>query len=122
MQDYFDPKDEMLLANVDALAEYLEDENKKEQVINPDRMTEFIRAIKILMSITQNKKIKVSYRVNEPYIGMGTVSLVGKSIAGLNEEVFSGVASTASNIDVFPRDDGTVQCDLTFHGLTNLIE
>lgn len=122
MQDYFDCNDESFLADIDALAEYLEEDNNKNKIMNPAKVAQFADAFKIISEITKNSKIKVSYKINEPYIGVGTISLMSRNISGINEEAFYNAAASASNIDIFPKDDGVVQCNLTFHGLANIIE
>ena len=91
------------------------------QVVNKERLMEFAQALSIIMEITKGKKINVSYKMNEPLKWVSSISLISRHITGLDEEKFSNAMKLASNVEVYPKTDGTVQCNLTFNGMTNLI-
>ena len=53
---------------------------------------------------------------------MGSVTLCGKNIVFKNPEWFVKVVEYASNFEVYPKIDGTIEMNFTFHGLTTSVE
>ena len=68
--------------------------------------------------LTKGTNAKVTYALNEPYKSMGSVSIVGKELTFSNPKWFMIAVRLASNFNVYPKTNGTVQMDFTFHGLT----
>jgi hypothetical protein len=50
------------------------------------------------------------------------VSVTGKDLLFRKTEWFMKEVELASNFEVYPKTDGTVQMNFTFHGLTKPIE
>lgn len=76
----------------------------------------------MLKYLTKGTKAKVTYALHEPYKSMGVVSVVGSDLLFRNTEWFMKAVELASNFEVYPKTDGTVQMDFTFHGLTRAID
>lgn len=112
----------MLDGIVNAVGECVKDENRRTSIINPYRIQMFIYTYKMLKFLCKGTKSKVTYELHEPYTSMGVVSVTGKELVFRKPEWFVKAVEFASNIDVYPKTDGTVQIDFTFHGLTNAIE
>lgn len=63
------------------------------------------------------EKATVSYELNAPFKSMGYVSLVGKSVDVFEPEIFACATKLADNVEMYPKTDGTVQINFSFHGL-----
>lgn len=96
-------------------------DDNKPAVINPERIQQLLYTYKIVKYLTKGTKAKVSYTLHEPYKSMGYVSVTGSSIQFGNTEWFLKAVELASNFEVFPKTDGTVEMNFTFHGLTKMI-
>lgn len=111
--------EEAIDAIVHAVGEQIEQEERKTAIINPTKLKQIAFTYKALRYMT---KAKVTYKLHEPYRSMGSVSVVGKNISFSHPEWFRGIAEMASNVEIYPKTDGTVQMTFTFHGLVNTIE
>lgn len=78
-------------------------------------------AYKALRFITNGKDVDVIYELNKPYTSMGSISIIGKEIIITSPKMFARVAEMASNFEVYPKTDGTVQMNFTFHNLTRKV-
>lgn len=87
-------------------------------VMNPKRLKQIEFVYKTMKYIVKGKELKVSYELNQPYTSMGSVSIVGKEIRVTNPALFLRASGFASNLEIYPKTDGTVQMDFTFHNLT----
>lgn len=67
---------------------------------------------------TSSEDAVITSALNEPFNGMGVISVIGDDISFDSPSAFSACAKLASNIDVYSRTDGHVRIDFTFHGLT----
>lgn len=119
--------DEEVEMMIDSLITGLAAEKNKDEskisVINPHRIQQALYTYKVLKYLMKsNKEAKVSYELHKPYQSMGSVSVFGKNLVFRKPEWFMKAVELANNFDVYPKTDGTVQMDFTFHGLTNTIE
>lgn len=115
--------EEMLNAEIDAIAESAEVENNKTGIVNPDRIQQVLYTYKVAKLLTKGVKgAKVSYKLYEPYKSMGVVSVSGKNLIFKKSNWFIKAVELADNFEVYPKTDGTVQMNFTFHGLTKTIE
>lgn len=97
-------------------------EDSKTAIINPYRVQQVIYTYKLLKYITKKTDAKVTCNLYEPYKSMGMVSVVGSNLLFKNTKWFIKAVEFASNFEVYPKTDGTVQINFTFHGLTMAIE
>lgn len=87
-------------------------------IVNPERLKCIALAYKIIKYLIKGKNVKFAYDIHEPYTSMGSISVVGRELKVENPTLFVKVVKLASNFEVYPRTDGTVQMDFTFHKLT----
>lgn len=113
---------EMLGNLTDLISEQAAQEDCKTAIINPMKVKMVLCAYKLLKYITKGSKVKVTYELNKPYKSMGSITVVGKELSFSKSEWFVAAAKLASNVNVYPKTNGTVQMDFTFHGLTTTIE
>ena len=109
---------------LDSLTDLIEVQNEGSStaIINPRKVQAVLYTYKVLKYLTKGTGAKVSYALNEPYKSMGSVSICGKDLTFSNPKWFMVAVKLASNFNVYPKTNGTVQMDFTFHGLTITLE
>lgn len=110
--------DEMILA----LAEDAERDEERMSLLNLDAKRLMTASFLALKNAVAGDTVKVTYHLHEPYISMGFISVTGKNVLIKDSKMFSAISQLASNLEVFPKTDGTIQINLTFHGLTEHID
>lgn len=121
----FSSKEEMERALdelLDALKDNIEADDKKTTVLDGLKLKQIQFAYSVLQYITRGTDAKVSYKLNEPFKTMGSVSVEGPMLEFDCPEWFSRVAEFASNTEVYPLAKNRVRLTFTFHGLTKPIE
>lgn len=101
-----------------SFAEDIEADEDRTAFLNIAKQKQIGIAYAGLKHILKGVGTKVTYKLHEPYKSMGVVSVVGEKPEFVRGDVFSKIARLASNVDIYPRVDGSVQIDFTFHGLT----
>ena len=114
--------EEMLDNLVTTIGDEAAADDSQTAIINPYRIQQVLYTYKVLKYLTKGTKAKVTYALHEPYKSMGVVSVVGSDLLFRNTEWFMKAVELASNFEVYPKTDGTVQMDFTFHGLTRAID
>ena len=107
-----------LWETIDDLAEMIDDEESRPAVINNDMVERLMDTYDIIKKITYGTGVNVSYKINEPFKSMGSVSVTGKSVDIMNISGFIGAIRMASNFEAYPKSSGDICMTLTFHGLT----
>lgn len=108
-----------LISAVGAQAKY---EDMETQMINPYRIQEILYTYKVLKYLTRGSKAKVTYELHKPYKSMGYVSVSDKNLSFKNMKWFLKAVELSSNFEVYPKTNGTIQMNFTFHGLTKIIK
>lgn len=107
---------------IDGLRPDIDDEDSKVTVLNTFRLRQIQFAYAALKYITRDMDVAVSYKLNEPYKTMGSISVEGESLEFDKPEWFARVAEFASNTEVYPLTKNRVRLTFTFHGLTKPVE
>lgn len=97
-------------------------EDNRTQIVNPIKMQHILYTLKILKYLTKGSGAKVTYELYEPFRSMGSVTIRGKDITFSKPEWFMKAVELSANFEVYPRTDGTVEMNFTFHGLTMPVE
>lgn len=88
---------------------------------NPDvdkaRICQILYSYLALRHITKGRNVKVEYKLFEPSKNMGDISVIGRRVDYHDSKVFRTVTSFATNFEVYPKTNGTVQLNFTFHKL-----
>lgn len=113
---------EMMDSIVLSMAEQADEEDKGNAINNPKKIKMVLETYKALSKIAKGKGVKVGFRINEPYRSMASVSVVGKDIVFSDTETFYAAARLASNLDIYPKTDGTIKMDFTFHDITLMLD
>lgn len=118
-----DEVEQMLDSIVTTVAEEVVIDDSKTSIINPYKIQQVLYTYKVLKYLMKGtKKAKVSYELHEPFRSMGSVSVVGKNLVFRKPEWFMKAVELANNFEVYPKTDGTIQMNFTFHGLTKPLE
>lgn len=104
------------------VGEMIELDESKDAVINPIKYQQIRFVYMIMKYITKNQNVTVSYKLNEPYRSMGSVTVEGKEILFMQSDWFSRAFQFASNVDIYSLINGNVRVTFTFHGLVKNIE
>lgn len=96
--------------------------DNKTSIVVPNKIEQVLYTYKLLKYVTKGTDAQVTYELYQPYKSMGSVSVTGSNINFTNTEWFIKAAELASNVDIYPKTNGKVTVDFTFHGLTKSIE
>ena len=107
---------------IEEVAEAIQAEEQGIVFTNPRKMKDLMVVYKLMKYITSGKRLKITYEINKPYKTMAFVSIIGKDLKFSHPQWFVMATKIASNVDIFPRVDGTVQIDFTFNGFANRID
>lgn len=107
---------------LEMISQEIEDDEEKTTMLNLQKYKQIQFAYSMLKYLTRGSDAVVSYKLNEPFKTMGSVSVEGKSIEFYNSEWFARVAEFASNTEVYPLAKNRVRLTFTFHGLTKAID
>lgn len=104
-------------------AKMIAEDESKSSVINPDKTKNLLNTYKLMKYLMKdNKKAKVTCEFNEPFNSMGSVGVTGRRLNFRKPEWFMKAVELSDNFEVYPKADGTVQMNFTFHGLTIPVE
>lgn len=119
-------REEDLTSALDALTEMFRQAQGNEKdipaVAVPARYAQMEFAYKALKFLTQGTSAKVSYELNEPFRGVGSVIVEGKELSFGSSKWFTRAAEFTDNLEVYPMTNGKVCMALTFYGLTKNME
>ena len=104
------------------IGERIEKEENLLSIVNPEKIKQISYAYGVLKHMLEGTKAKISCTLNEPFKSMGCISITGKNLSFNKIASFIIACEQASNVDIFPKTNGTVQIDFTFHGLTLTLE
>lgn len=120
----FDSEEEAMASVDEIMMEIANDISGDEagtSVIIPERAKQIETVYKSLLLIAKGKNVDVTYEMNAPYTSMGSVSITGREIIITNPVLFAKVAEMASNFEIYPKTNGTVQMNFTFHNITRKV-
>ena len=97
-------------------------EDNRTAVINPYKIQQVLYTYKVLKYLTKGTDAKVSYELHSPFKSMGSVTITGKNLIFRKSEWFMKAVELSANFEVYPKTNGTVEMNFTFHGLTKPID
>lgn len=110
--DFMSTHDVTMLANLSV------ERAQKNPKADSQRIYHVLYTFYLLRTLLNGQKdVKISYELFSPYDTMGIVSVVGAQLSFANSELFMKALGLANNFEVYPKTDGTLQMDFTFHGL-----
>lgn len=83
----------------------------------PEKEEQVKNVYEVMKKISKGEDLDIRYGLHDPFPSLGYVSFEGKSIEIKDPLVFSEVSKCAANLNIYPKTNGKVCLDLTFHGL-----
>ncbi len=106
-----------------SLGEQIEAGHAKTSIINIRQIQKVSYVYKVMKYLTKGQSgVKVERALHAPYHSIGYVSVVGKHLTFRKPEWFMRAVEFSNNFEIYPKTNGTVQMNFTFHGLTTPIE
>lgn len=105
-----------------AVGGLIEAQESRPSIMDTQRMAQFQEACRILQKVADDTGALMTYTPHGPYQSMGYISLCGADLIFEGPAELAKAAALASNVEIYPKTDGTVQMDFTFHGLTRPIQ
>ena len=94
---------------LEMISQEIEDDEEKTTMLDLQKYKQIQFAYSMLKYLTRGSDAVVSYKLNEPFKTMGSVSVDGKTIEFHNPEWFARVAEFASNTEVYPLSKNKVR-------------
>lgn len=107
---------------VEGMQDMVAEDEGKTTIINPLRLAQIKFTYSVMKYLTRDTDAEVTYKLNEPFKTMGSVSVEGKVLEFAGSKWFARAAEFASNTEVYPLAKNYVRLTFTFHGLTAPIE
>ena len=107
---------------IESVKQELEDDEEKTTMLDIYKFKQIQFAYFVLKYLTRGSNVIISYKLNEPFQTMGSVSVEGEVIEFCEPEWFARVAEFASNTEVYSLAKNKVRITFTFHGLTKSID
>ena len=107
---------------VEGMQDMVAEDEGKTTIINPLRLAQIKFTYSVMKYLTRDTDAEVTYKLNEPFKTMGSVSVEGKVLEFEGSKWFARAAEFASNTEVYPLAKNRVRLTFTFHGLTAPIE
>lgn len=104
-------------AFVECLREEMDDGKRHISIINPIRVKEVRYVFDLIKKAVEKDGVTVTCDI-EPHLSIGYVSITGKNIRFSRPRYFEAAAKIASNVEIYPKTDGTIQVNFTFHNVT----
>ena len=117
-----DEVEEMLDSLVTEMGNEAMMEDNKTSIVNPFKIQQVLYTYKVMKYLVKGTNTRVSYVLHKPYRSMGRVQVVGMELSFRKPDWFMKAVALANNFEVYPKTDGTVQMNFTFHSLTEPIE
>ena len=107
--------DETLIA---CIGQDIWNEEMQTTILHATRLRQLQFSYTVLRYLTQEKPVKVSYKLYEPFKTMGSISAEGRELSFDKPEWFARAAEFADNTELYPLANGNVRLTFTFHNLT----
>ena len=107
---------------VEGMQDMVAEDEGKTTIINPLRLAQIKFTYSVMKYLTRDTDAEVTYKLNEPFKTMGSVSVEGKVLEFAGSKWFARAAEFASNTEVYPLAKNRVRLTFIFHGLTAPIE
>ena len=99
------------------LSEKLLKQGETVSILSPEGIERFSKLYNAIQATLKKNGAKISYGINEPFIGSGFIRIIGRQIVFSDASVFAKYAKLATNFEVYPRVDGNICMAFSFDGL-----
>ena len=118
----FDEEFDFLDEFVDSVKDEILEDESKTKLLDPLKMKEMQFVYAVLKRYVEGNDIQLSYKLNEPFSSMGSVTIKGEDFIFPEPKWIARAIEFASNVEVYPLVSGKVCMTFTFHGLAKPIE
>lgn len=88
--------------------------------VNSERISQVLYVYEVMKLLTGGRKgKKVTYKLNKPFKGMGSVGVTCKKIDFTDSDAFKEIVKLSNNFEVYPKVNGSLQMNFTFYGILN---
>ncbi len=87
-------------------------------IVNPVRCKMLAEVYKVLADNLRGNGIKMSYEMHQPLNNMAYIHVIAPSIRFKNTEEVIDALHAADTVGVYAKNDGRVEMEVTFHGIT----
>ena len=127
MDDEYDMTDEEIEEAFDSLIECCKESagmfaGDYISVTDPAKAEAIRSAYELLKRLMKGTSAEVTLALNSPFKSMAYIRITGDNLIFKNPKLIAAVSKMASNINIYPKVDGTAQFDFTFNGITETIE
>ena len=98
------------------------DEENKPMLLNPTRLTQMQFVYAVLKKYALVNDAIVTYKLNEPFTSMGSVTIEGEDFILSSPKWFARAAEMASNVEIYTLVNGNIRITFTFHEYAKLIQ
>jgi len=105
-----------------SLKQMIDDDEKRAAIINPFKVRGINASYEVLKKMLRGSGASVNMSIGDHYKSMGTITIIGKEMVFSEPRLLAAIMKTASNTDIYPKTDGTIVIDITYHGITTPIE
>lgn len=112
----------MLDSIVFTVGEAIIEDESKAAILSQNKYRQMQFTYAVLKYLLKGCDASLSYKLNQPFKSMGSITVEGSNLKFTNAEWFSRAAEFSSNVDIYPLTNGKVRIEFTFHGLTVAIE
>lgn len=102
---------------IEAIGTVLDRLSQVPMALNHERLQQFSEAYRIMEKAAAECGALLTYRLHEPYLFHGAISLCGSELIFKDSSELSRAIAFASNVEIYPKVDGTVQMNLAFNDL-----
>ena len=106
---------------IEALGTALDRISQKPMLLNLNRLQEFSEAYHLLEKAAEECGALLTYHLHEPYQFCGAISICGEDLVFTNSADLSKAILLASNVEIYPKTDGTIQMNFSFNNLASPI-
>ena len=98
------------------------DEENKPMLLNPARLTQMQFVYAVLKKYALANDAIVTYKLNEPFTSMGSVTIEGEDFILNSPKWFARAAEMASNVEIYTLENENIRITFTFHEYAKPIE
>lgn len=106
---------------VEGMQDMVAEDEGKTTIINPLRLAQIKFTYSVMKYLTRDTDAEVTYKLNEPFKTMGSVSVEGKVLEFAGSKWFARAAEFASNTEVYPLAKNRIRLTFTFQDRKSVV-
>lgn len=107
---------------IETIGQWIIQDEARPGILNPIRMEQFHFVNTVLERAAKGTDMRVYAILYEPFHSMGSICAEGEILEFGDCKWLGRAIVFASNVEIFPTNNGRIRLTLTFHGLTTPID